>query len=325
MFYHPALTFTLIIILTLPVDGFYFYPNLSICQYHHQNSNINTYNIHNKRYQYHRRRRRQRQKQLRDCDINPSFQLWSTLLADESIVESNKIVITTKKDILQKVLIGSILAPTLIITPFYGIGFAVLGPDKMWSFSKWVYSFAKSSEVWLFDTFRRTLRFLSSGTQRAQKAAWAYRIHPLFAGISLISTTILSFADATKYQHIISRKGLLIANAFMCFISAISGQELASTMMGATHAKKWIKIQANTCIAFSILAISPSLLGSIMVYLNWSLLFAVGVLERLYVLCILSQFRIQDRNEYMRRYSPQFQVACLGSIPLGIITFWLRT
>lgn len=303
MFINLALT----IILVLSADGFC--PSLS----RRSNSNINI-NINNKRG--------------RVSDIyypDPFCQLKSTIILEDEESAYPERNTLTNKEILKKVLTGFILAPTLLITPFYGIGFMAFGPDKMWNFSEWIYSFAKSSEVWLFDTFRRTLRFLSSGTQRAQKAAWAYRIHPLFAGISLISTAILSFADAAKYQHVISRRGLLIANAFICFISATSGKELASTMMGATHAKKWIKIQANTCIAFATLAISPSLVGSIMVYLNWSLLFAVGVLERLYVLCILSQFRIQDRKEYTRRYSPQFKVACLASIPLGIITFWLQT
>jgi len=255
----------------------------------------------------------------------PFCQLRSTIILEDEESAYQERNIITNKEIPKKVLTGFMLAPILIITPFYGIGFMAFGPEKMWNFSEWVYSFAKSSEVWLFDTFRRTLRFLSSGTEIAQKKAWAYRIHPSFAGISLISTAILAFVDATKYQHVISRRGLLIANAFICFISATSGKELISTMMGGAHAKKWNWIQANLCIAFATLAISPSLVGSIMVYLNWSLLFTVGVLERLYVLCILSQFRIQDRKEYMRRYSPQMKVACLGSIPLGVITFWLRT
>ena len=297
----------LLIILVLSADGFC--PSLS----RRSNSNINI-NINNKRG--------------RVSDIyypDPFCQLRSTIILEDeesAYPERNTI---TNKEILKKVLTGFILAPILLITPFYGIGFMAFGPDKMWNFSEWIYSFAKSSEVWLFDTFRRTLRFLSSGTEIAQKKAWAYRIHPSFAGISLISTAILAFVDATKYQHIISRRGLLIANAFICFISATSGKELIPTMMGAAHAKKWNWIQANLCIAFATLAISPSFVGSIMVYLNWSLLFTVGVLERLYVLCILSQFRIQDRKEYMRRYSPQMKVACLGSIPLGIIAFWLRT
>ena len=252
-------------------------------------------------------------------EIDTSRQLKNTLVAGESTEP------VSKQMVPKKVLRGCMLAPILVITPLYGIGFIIFGHENMWTFSEWVYSFAQSRENWLFDTFRRSSRFMSSGTSRARKTAWSYKIHPLFAGISLMSTAVLAFVDTTNYPSIISRKGLLIANASICFISALSGKYLVASMLGDRHAKKWNIIQGNTSIAFSVLATSPSVLGNIMVYLNWSLLFTVGVLERLYVLCILSQFSIQDRKEYMRRYNPQMKVAMLGSIPFGILTFCLRT
>lgn len=261
------------------------------------------------------------------AEIETSHQLQkqNTLVVGESTESDRNVMSKDKEKALKRVLTGCMLAPILVITPLYAIGFMIFGHEKMWTFSEWVYSFAKSSENWLFDSFRRTSRFLSSGTIRARKTAWSYKIHPLFAGISLITSAVLAFIDTTKYQCIISREGLLIANACICFISALSGKYLVDTMLGDNSAKKWNIVQGNTSIAFSVLATSPSVLGNIMVYLNWSLLFTVGILERLYVLCILSQCRIQERKEYMRRYNPQMKVAMLGSIPFGILTFCLRT
>lgn len=221
----------------------------------------------------------------------------------------------------RRVCTGLFLLPAIMMAPFYGIGFGVVGHKKMWVFSEWLYSFCNSGESWLHQHFSHMEKFLASGKMIAMKKSRNYRIHPTFAGLSLISTAVLAFVDPSKVNTIICRKCLLVANAIICFVSALSARALQPTMFGNLNAKRWNLIQGNLTMIFAALALSPSWLGNIMIHLNWSSLFVGGMLERLYVLCILSQFKINHRMTYVKMYSPIFQVATLGSIPIGIATF----
>ena len=96
-------------------------------------------------------------------------------------------------------------------------------------------------------------------------------------------------------------------------------------MLGDANANTWISVQGNLSMVFAALAVSPGWFGNIMVHLNWSILFAGGFLERMYGLCILSQFSNMqgNRKKYLKYYSPQIKVATLGSIPLGIATYFM--
>mmetsp|Transcript_12505 Transcript_12505/g.29517 ORF Transcript_12505/g.29517 Transcript_12505/m.29517 type:complete len:310 (+) Transcript_12505:375-1304(+) len=226
----------------------------------------------------------------------------------------------------RRVAIGTRVSPALFLLPLYGIGFGAMGPKLMWAFSEWVSSFTQPSERWLFDHFDRTKRFLDSSTASASVMARSYRIHPTFAGLSLITTPVLAFVDASMYQHIISERGLLVANFCICVISCVAGRCLVPTMMGDKHAKRWNYYQGNLCVTFAALSSCPGTawVGGLFAHLNWSLLFCAGVLERLYVLCVLPQQHL-NKKEYMDRYSPMMKIAALGSIPLGFMTFFVRS
>lgn len=224
----------------------------------------------------------------------------------------------------KRVLNGILLAPAMLTAPLYAIGFGVFGYSKMWAFSEWIYSFSNSSESWVHDHFSRMQKYLlSDKTIASKKKSWSYRIHPTFAGLSLISTAVLAFVDHSKIDKIISRKWLLVANTCICFASALSARALENTMLGNASAKKWNSIQGNLSMFFAALTLSSGWLGNLMIHLNWSILFAGGFLERMYVLCILPQFKINKRSEYIKYYSPQIPVATLGSLPLGIATYFM--
>jgi hypothetical protein len=224
----------------------------------------------------------------------------------------------------EKVVNGAIVAPSIITAPLYAIGFGIFGHKKMWVFSKWMYGKAKPHESYVNNHFDRMQKFLTSGTALATQKSRDYKIHPTFAGVSLISTSVLAFfTSPSKINTIIPHRWLLVANTCICFVSALSARGLRKTMLGNANAKKWNAIQGNLSMIFSALALSPGFLGNLMVHLNWSLLFASGVLERFYVLCIMSQLNITtDRKTFFEYYSPQFKVATVASIPLGMVTFY---
>lgn len=257
-------------------------------------------------------------------DINGARSLekdadFNTVSSPSSLNEKS----TSNTVLGKKILNGFLLTPVILISPLYAIGFGVLGHDTMWAFSKWIYTFANSSESCVNDHFSRMQRFLATGTSLASQKSRSYRIHPTFAGLSLISTAILAFVDPSNINKIISRKWLLVANTCICFISALSARALENTMLGNASTKKWNSIQGNLSIFFAALALSSSWLGNLMVHLNWAILFCGGFLERTYGLCVLSQFRINDRSTYIKYYSPMITVATIGSIPLGIATYFI--
>ena len=87
--------------------------------------------------------------------------------------------------------------------------------------------------------------------------------------------------------------------------------------------KKWISVQGNVSVLYAALAFLPGRPGRVMVHLNWAILFAGGVIERFYVLCIMSQLHIPDRKTYLNYYSPQIKAATLGGMPLGLVTYFM--
>ena len=108
----------------------------------------------------------------------------------------------------------------------------------------------------------------------------------------------------------------------ICFTSALSAKFLEDGMFGHHNTtRRWVSVQGILSVFFAALSLSPGSLGCLMVHLNWSLMFSAGVLERFYVLCVMSQFDVPDRNTYREYYSPQFKMATIASIPLGLATY----
>lgn len=221
-------------------------------------------------------------------------------------------------DGLYKIMRGTKVLPLSLLIPFYGVCFGLVGHAPMWAFSEFVYSLANPKERFLFESFDTQKRMLAKKNARALKMSRCYRIHPAFAGISLLTSTLLVFSN--KKTSIT----LLLANAISCSVSAWSSEALIPTMMGNASAKRWTRHQLNISAVTAILAIllpATANLTKLFIYWNWSLLFCAGVLERIYVLCILSQFQLPDRTTYIKYYSPQFKCATLASVPLGVVTF----
>ena len=230
----------------------------------------------------------------------------------------------TKKSMWEKVYHGSVLTPAIIIAPLYAIGFGVLGYKTMWRISERIYKTSKPTERYLHDHFDRMQTYLATERRQAGQKARSYRIHPTFAGLSLISTSILAFVSDSKINMVIPQQSwLLYANTFICFVSALSAIPLTNTMMGNAHCKKWNTIQGKCSMVFAALTLCPGILGKLMIHLTWSVIFVGGALQRLYVLCILSQIDVPDRKTYIKYYSPQIKIATLGSIPLGMVTYLL--
>mmetsp|Transcript_9758 Transcript_9758/g.14980 ORF Transcript_9758/g.14980 Transcript_9758/m.14980 type:complete len:301 (+) Transcript_9758:225-1127(+) len=226
------------------------------------------------------------------------------------------------KSIANKVVDGLKVAPIIATLPLYGLGFGILGPKFMWKFSKWIYGLTNPSDDVLHAHFDRVAAYLYSGKELASKKLVSYRVHPLFAGLSLISTAVLAFVDKSSIIKVVSYNHLLFMNMMICFISALAAFPLHKIMIGNLNAKKWILVQGKVSMLFAALALSPGRLGRVMVHLNWAVLFAGGFMERLYILCVMSQLNIPDRKSYLKYYSPQIKATTLGSIPLGLATFF---
>lgn len=237
------------------------------------------------------------------------------------------------KRLRAKVLDSLLVAPVMATVPLYGISF-ILGHKRMWQFSERIYRFTRpSTKNHLHGVhFTKMQRLLDSGTAYANQKARAYLLHPLFAGLSLISTPALAFFNESRFiRDALSPLLLLILNTFICTMSARYGKILISTMNGNSNAKKWTGVQCNATVLYAALSIlslssmrSINVMGNLCIHLNFSLLFCAGVLERFYVLLVMSQFGIQDRKLYTRHYSRMFKVATFGSIPLGVATFIAR-
>ena len=86
------------------------------------------------------------------------------------------------------------------------MAFGVFGHTQPWKFSKWIYNLTNPSEKFLHDHFDRIQKFCSSGGAIASKKARAYRIHPFFAGLSLISSALLTFGSPSKISNILPSK-----------------------------------------------------------------------------------------------------------------------
>lgn len=229
-----------------------------------------------------------------------------------------------KKSFVRKVVDGLKVAPSIATLPLYGVGFGIIGPKHMWKFSKWIYGFTNPSDEVLHAHFDRVAAYLYSGKEIASRKLVSYKVHPLFAGLSLISTAVLAFASRSgSIMKVIPYNQLLLGNMIICFVSAIAAFPLHKDMIGNLNAKKWILIQDKVSMAYAALALCPGRLGRLMVHLNWAVLFAAGAIERFYILCVMSQLNIPERKTYLKYYSPQFKATTLGGIPLGVITFLL--
>jgi len=230
----------------------------------------------------------------------------------------------SNKTLANKVIDGLRVAPSIVALPLYGLGFGIFGPKLMWKFSKWLYSKTNpSDDVLHAQHFDRVAAYLYSGKETAPKKLVSYKVHPLFAGLSLISTAVLAFVDESSgIMKAIPYNRLLLVNMMICFVSAIAAFPLQGIMLGNLNAKKWILIQGKTSMLYSALSLCPGKLGRLMVHLNWATLFAGGAIERFYVLCVMSQLKIPDKKSYLKYYSPQFKAATLGAIPLGLVSFF---
>jgi len=144
-------------------------------------------------------------------------------------------------------------------------------------------------------------RYMATQKRAAIQKSRAYRIHPTFAGLSLITTAVLAFKKETMVLSgvgggataIIAKSAiegnhavpllspyygcLRSLNIFICFVSAIATKLLKSTMFGNKSAERWSDIQGNLSMLFAALTACPGVLGRLMVHLNWSILFVWGV------------------------------------------------
>mmetsp|Transcript_14733 Transcript_14733/g.24103 ORF Transcript_14733/g.24103 Transcript_14733/m.24103 type:complete len:354 (-) Transcript_14733:1148-2209(-) len=228
------------------------------------------------------------------------------------------------KPLSKKIIDALKVAPAVASLPLYGITFAVFGPKHVWLFSKWIYGQANPSNYVLAAHFDRMTAYLYSGKKIASQKLVSYKIHPLFAGLSMISTALLAFVDRASYCKFLTYQQLLLLNTIICFVSALAAFPLSKLMIGNLHAKKWIVIQGKLSILYAALAFCPGTVGRVMVHLNWALLFASGAIERIWILCIMTQLDIPDRKTFLKFYSPQMKVAAIGGIPLGLVTYFFR-
>lgn len=233
------------------------------------------------------------------------------------IIQSDQL----QKSTSRKIIDGLKVAPAVATLPLYGVGFGIIGPKHMWKFSKWIYGLSSPSDNVLHTHFDRIAAYLYSEKKIASKKLISYKLHPLFAGLSLISTALLAFGHSLSCINILSYRKLLFVNMIICFISAVAAFPLHKLMLGNLNAKKWILIQGKASMMFAALSLTPGAIGRLMVHLNWAVLFAGGALERIYVLCIMSQLKISDRKTYLAYYSPQIKAATLGGIALGLASY----
>ena len=224
----------------------------------------------------------------------------------------------------KKIFNGMKVAPAVVSLPLYGMTFAVFGPKTVWRFSKWIYGQANPSNDVLAAHFDRMTAYLYSGKKIASQKLVSYKIHPLFAGLSMITTALLAFVDHASYSKILTYEQLILLNAVICFVSALAAFPLSKLMIGNLHAKKWIVIQGKLSMLYAALSLCPGSIGRVMIHLNWALLFASGAIERVWILCIMTQLDIPDRKTFLKFYSPQMKVAALGAIPLGLVTYFIR-
>jgi len=247
----------------------------------------------------------------------------SSLFAQEN-PDRSKDIEAAKASVRRKIMRGSFVASSIISLPLYCVGFGLFGYKNMWTFSEWMYNLASPSEGHLHRHFKKIQKFMSSQQKKGGiKKSRCYRIHPTFAGLSLITTALLAFRPNYPLLPHFPHELLRVSNISVCFVSAIAAIPLGNTMIGNASAKKWNGIQGNLSMILAALTLCPGSVGRLMVHLNWSILFCGGVLERIYVLCILSQLHASDRKLYMKLYSPLIKVATLASIPMGITTFFL--
>lgn len=228
----------------------------------------------------------------------------------------------SNKTLANKVIDGLRVAPSIVTLPLYGLGFGIFGPKLMWKISKWIYGKTNPSDDVLHAHFDRVAAYLYSGKEIASKKLVSYKVHPLFAGLSLISTAVLAFVDESSIMKAIPYNRLLLVNMMICFVSAIAAFPLHKIMIGNLNAKKWILFQGKASMLYAALSLCPGKLGRLMVHLNWAVLFAGGAIERFYILCVMSQLNIPDRKSYLKYYSPQIKAATLGAIPLGLVSFF---
>lgn len=239
--------------------------------------------------------------------------------------EKEESTVMKRKSVVRKVADGLKVAPAVATLPLYGLGFGILGPKHMWKFSKWIYGLTNPSDSVLHAHFDRLTGYLYSGKEIASRNLVSYRVHLLFAGLSLISTAVLAFAkrSGSTIMGVMPYNQLLFVNMLICFISAIAAFPLHKIMIGNLNAKKWILVQGYASMVYTTFSLCPGRFGRLMVHLNWAVLFGGGFLERVYILCVMSQLHIPDRKTYLRYYSPQIKGTTLGGIPLGILTFLL--
>lgn len=171
---------------------------------------------------------------------------------------------------------------------------------------------ANPSDDILTAHFDRVSAYLYSGKEIASQKLLSYKIHPLFAGLSMISTALLAFVDHASISKVITYQRLLLLNAAICFVSALAAFPISKIMIGNLHAKKWLVIQGKMSMLYAMLSFCPGTLGRVMVHLNWALLFASGAIERVWILCIMTQLDIPDRKTYLKLYSPQMKAVALG-------------
>ena len=110
------------------------------------------------------------------CSSKKLFSLFAVLGDDAN--ESATIITSPSVARGKKVLNGALLAPAMITAPLYGIGFGVLGHNKMWAFSKWIYSFTNSNESWVHDHFDSMQKFLKTGRNLASEKSRSYSFTP---------------------------------------------------------------------------------------------------------------------------------------------------
>ena len=225
----------------------------------------------------------------------------------------------------RKIMNGSLVAPIMISTPIYGMGFGLFGYKRMWDFSEWIYKLTHPSEGHLHCHFKEIQKIMSKQVKNGNmKKSRCYRVHPTFAGLSLITTALLAFRPKYLFLPHVQHDLLRVSNICVCFVSAMAGKPLVNTMFGNTSTKKWNERQGNLSMILAALTLCPGSVGRLMVHLNWSILFCGGLLQRMYVLCILSQLNhVSERKQYVELYSPQIKVATLASFPMGVITFLL--
>jgi len=97
------------------------------------------------------------------------------------------------------------------------MGFGIFGYRTMWDFSERIYKLSNPTEVHIFDDLRKMQKYMSTKSSEAIKKSKCYRIHPLFAGMSLITTALLAFS-----QNLSNYDLLRALNVGICIVLAVS-------------------------------------------------------------------------------------------------------